>query len=243
MSAASDRTQLVEFDVAIVGYGPVGQAPAALLGRAGHRVVAFERFKEIYRLPRGPSGPRDRGVEDPDDGSTIMEFPPEPSRPARYRRHRSSPTRATRASCSERRSHASGGLAERGRRWTMAVRAAPGCHGVTNLDGRRVRSLDPATAMALHKPGPAAVALPVWTSTSTDAALLLPGEAGGPPTSSRVASVSSEWAIHLGQVGACSLGFVSTGGRRRVAGRRGLVVMVGCGVGLSLWGWRSGCCR
>jgi len=41
-----------EFDVAIVGYGPVGQTLAALLGRAGHRVVVFERFKEIYRLPR-----------------------------------------------------------------------------------------------------------------------------------------------------------------------------------------------
>src|SRR6201993_692401 len=41
-----------EFDVAIVGYGPVGQALAALLGRAGHRVVVFERFQEIYRLPR-----------------------------------------------------------------------------------------------------------------------------------------------------------------------------------------------
>jgi len=40
------------FDVAIVGYGPVGQTLAALLGRAGHRVVVFERFKEIYRLPR-----------------------------------------------------------------------------------------------------------------------------------------------------------------------------------------------
>ncbi len=39
-------------DVAIVGYGPVGQALAALLGRAGHQVVAFERFQEIYRLPR-----------------------------------------------------------------------------------------------------------------------------------------------------------------------------------------------
>lgn len=88
MSAASDRTHLVEFDAAIVGYGPVGQAPAALLGRAGHRVVAFERFQEIYRLPRGPSGPRDRGIEDPDDGTTIMEF--------------SSPTRTTRAPCSER---------------------------------------------------------------------------------------------------------------------------------------------
>jgi 2-polyprenyl-6-methoxyphenol hydroxylase-like FAD-dependent oxidoreductase len=39
-------------DVAIVGYGPVGQALAALLGRAGHQVAAFERYDEIYRLPR-----------------------------------------------------------------------------------------------------------------------------------------------------------------------------------------------
>ena len=30
----------------------MGQALAALLGRAGHRVTAFERFPEIYRLPR-----------------------------------------------------------------------------------------------------------------------------------------------------------------------------------------------
>jgi 2-polyprenyl-6-methoxyphenol hydroxylase-like FAD-dependent oxidoreductase len=42
----------VDVDVAIVGYGPVGQALAALLGRAGHRVAAFERYQEIYRLPR-----------------------------------------------------------------------------------------------------------------------------------------------------------------------------------------------
>ena len=41
-----------EVDIAIVGYGPVGQAIAALLGRAGHRVAAFERFNEIYRMPR-----------------------------------------------------------------------------------------------------------------------------------------------------------------------------------------------
>ena len=41
-----------EVDIAIVGFGPVGQALAALLGRAGHRVAAFERFDEIYRLPR-----------------------------------------------------------------------------------------------------------------------------------------------------------------------------------------------
>jgi 2-polyprenyl-6-methoxyphenol hydroxylase-like FAD-dependent oxidoreductase len=41
-----------EVDVAIVGYGPVGQALAAMLRRAGHNVAAFERFNEIYRLPR-----------------------------------------------------------------------------------------------------------------------------------------------------------------------------------------------
>ena len=41
-----------ELDVAIVGYGPVGQALGGMLARAGHRVEAFERFNEIYRLPR-----------------------------------------------------------------------------------------------------------------------------------------------------------------------------------------------
>jgi 2-polyprenyl-6-methoxyphenol hydroxylase-like FAD-dependent oxidoreductase len=47
-----DNAHEPEFDVAIVGYGPVGQALAALLGRAGHRVAVFERFQEIYRMPR-----------------------------------------------------------------------------------------------------------------------------------------------------------------------------------------------
>ncbi len=42
----------VDLDVAIVGYGPVGQVLAALLGRQGHRVGVFERYREIYRLPR-----------------------------------------------------------------------------------------------------------------------------------------------------------------------------------------------
>ena len=41
-----------DVDVAIVGYGPVGQALAIQLGRAGHRVVVFERFDQPYRLPR-----------------------------------------------------------------------------------------------------------------------------------------------------------------------------------------------
>jgi 2-polyprenyl-6-methoxyphenol hydroxylase-like FAD-dependent oxidoreductase len=44
--------QGLDTDVAIVGYGPVGQTLAALLARAGHRVVVFERFQDIYRLPR-----------------------------------------------------------------------------------------------------------------------------------------------------------------------------------------------
>src|SRR5450755_3523881 len=52
MRMTIDNFHEPEFDVAIVGYGPVGQALAALLGRAGHRVAVFERFAEIYRLPR-----------------------------------------------------------------------------------------------------------------------------------------------------------------------------------------------
>lgn len=40
------------YDVAIVGYGPVGQATAALLGKKGHRVVVLERHADLYRLAR-----------------------------------------------------------------------------------------------------------------------------------------------------------------------------------------------
>lgn len=52
MPSTTTSAQPFDADVAIVGFGPVGQALAALLGHAGHRVVAFERFDEIYRLPR-----------------------------------------------------------------------------------------------------------------------------------------------------------------------------------------------
>ncbi|MGB0872676.1 MAG: bifunctional 3-(3-hydroxy-phenyl)propionate/3-hydroxycinnamic acid hydroxylase [Solirubrobacterales bacterium] len=39
-------------DVAIVGFGPAGEALASLLGRGGHRIVVFEKFPHPYGLPR-----------------------------------------------------------------------------------------------------------------------------------------------------------------------------------------------
>jgi 3-(3-hydroxy-phenyl)propionate hydroxylase/flavoprotein hydroxylase len=41
-----------DYEVAIVGGGPVGLALAGLLGRQGHRVGLFERFAQVYPLPR-----------------------------------------------------------------------------------------------------------------------------------------------------------------------------------------------
>ena len=40
------------FDVVIAGYGPVGQMAAILLGQKGYRVSVFERWPQIYTLPR-----------------------------------------------------------------------------------------------------------------------------------------------------------------------------------------------
>ena len=39
-------------DVMIVGYGPTGMLAAVLLGRAGYRVAVFERYAQLYNLPR-----------------------------------------------------------------------------------------------------------------------------------------------------------------------------------------------
>ena len=39
-------------DVTIVGYGPVGQLLAAMLGQRGYRVVVFERWPELYGRSR-----------------------------------------------------------------------------------------------------------------------------------------------------------------------------------------------
>ena len=41
-----------DFDVIQIGYGPVSKAAALFLSRLGHRVAVFERFGEVYPLPR-----------------------------------------------------------------------------------------------------------------------------------------------------------------------------------------------
>ncbi|MCT4714110.1 bifunctional 3-(3-hydroxy-phenyl)propionate/3-hydroxycinnamic acid hydroxylase [Enterobacteriaceae bacterium H18W14] len=40
------------YDIAIVGYGPVGQLLSLIMGRQGYRVAVFERWESLYPLPR-----------------------------------------------------------------------------------------------------------------------------------------------------------------------------------------------
>jgi 2-polyprenyl-6-methoxyphenol hydroxylase-like FAD-dependent oxidoreductase len=49
---AIDTTQVDEFDVAIVGYGPVGQTMAALMGALGHKVIVFEKHHDLFANAR-----------------------------------------------------------------------------------------------------------------------------------------------------------------------------------------------
>ena len=42
----------VDYDVAIIGYGPVGAGAAILLAHAGLRVVVLERSTRVLQLPR-----------------------------------------------------------------------------------------------------------------------------------------------------------------------------------------------
>jgi 3-(3-hydroxy-phenyl)propionate hydroxylase len=42
----------LQYDVAIVGYGPAGQVAAALLGQAGLKVYACDRLQDVYQIPR-----------------------------------------------------------------------------------------------------------------------------------------------------------------------------------------------
>ncbi len=42
----------VVYDVAIVGYGPVGQVAAGLLGQAGLSVYVCDRLTDVYQIPR-----------------------------------------------------------------------------------------------------------------------------------------------------------------------------------------------
>lgn len=41
-----------DYDVVVVGYGPVGQLLSLLLSRAGHRVAVLERRSDFYPMPR-----------------------------------------------------------------------------------------------------------------------------------------------------------------------------------------------
>jgi 2-polyprenyl-6-methoxyphenol hydroxylase-like FAD-dependent oxidoreductase len=52
VDASSENSRVDEFDIAIVGYGPVGQTMAALMGRLGYSVIVFERHDSLFANAR-----------------------------------------------------------------------------------------------------------------------------------------------------------------------------------------------
>ncbi|MGW7544183.1 bifunctional 3-(3-hydroxy-phenyl)propionate/3-hydroxycinnamic acid hydroxylase MhpA [Streptomyces sp. NPDC054770] len=52
MTSQPDTPTRWDFDIIQIGFGPVGQTMAALLGRRGHQVGVFERWPTAYPLPR-----------------------------------------------------------------------------------------------------------------------------------------------------------------------------------------------
>lgn len=52
MNSSPTPSQSRQYDVAIVGFGPVGATLASLLGRRGWKVAVFDRSTDIFPLPR-----------------------------------------------------------------------------------------------------------------------------------------------------------------------------------------------
>ncbi len=50
--STSSPSPALDYDIAVVGYGPVGQTAAILMGRLGYRVGVFERWPSLYPRPR-----------------------------------------------------------------------------------------------------------------------------------------------------------------------------------------------
>ena len=42
----------MHFDIAIIGYGPVGAVAANMFGASGHNIVVIEPKKDIWDIPR-----------------------------------------------------------------------------------------------------------------------------------------------------------------------------------------------
>jgi 3-(3-hydroxy-phenyl)propionate hydroxylase len=52
MQSVEKMPSETDFDVIVAGYGLAGETATSLIARLGHRVCAFERYPELYGLPR-----------------------------------------------------------------------------------------------------------------------------------------------------------------------------------------------